>query len=579
MATYKVGTIPHPKHWSTETKSKIGHGDYHDNYEYLDLAADKANFIKGENEKIMFNRARKRLRELALLKFGSVNNMFKMFDYDGSGTVSLEEFSRGLKRRNLEPLFGREQQRILFQHIDTDGNEELDVQEFLHFLSENASELGTSRSTMSKFGRPPPKKDDKKMHPAVQRVKDMIVDRLVARRRTHKMDDSQKVNSEYLIQIFKQWDESMTGYLTPDEFVDALGEKHLNLGISRNDMDKVLAEIDADHNGEISYKEFAKFIQVHDIDPEYNPFFDSRVRALNALGRIANKPWQWQKETDKAISHQQRMYDTIEMDCAGANSTKKLREKLDSHVPAESNFMKTRPHTVSGKTPTNAKKTLTRVESSAELFEEMRAEKAVMLAAICPRFMPLPATDWKRTGCGGDGVDPNATGMYQPMTMSTTTTNDYYPPLHYVPNKDIQRNLVSDSQKGFNQKKMETTKRKKRTDTNFRIIMERVKMQETMEHMNHDQKLKEKSQQMLRYYKQIYAVDAKLQVKAGGFRSKKHPKFAHRMWGGSDQSPFHVSNLHNKTVEFRTTSSDFGAHSAKRPPRAMSRSKSESMFK
>jgi hypothetical protein len=113
------------------------------------------------------------------------------------------------------------------------------------------------------------KKDTKKMHPAVQRVKDMIVDRLVARRRFHKMDDSQRVNSEYLIQVFKQWDEGMSGFLTPDEFCNAIGERHLNLGVSQQDMKLVLDEVDADHNGEISYKEFAKFLQVHDIDPEY----------------------------------------------------------------------------------------------------------------------------------------------------------------------------------------------------------------------------------------------------------------------------------------------------------------------
>ena len=239
------------------------------------------------------------------------------------------------------------------------------MQEFLHFLGGGASDLDTSRSTMSKFGRPPPKKDDKKMHPSVQRVKDMIVDRLVARRRMHKMDDSQKCNSEYLIQIFKQWDDSMTGYLTPDEFVSALGPKHLNLGISKTDMDKVLTEVDADHNGEISYKEFAKFIQVHDIDPEYNPFFDSRVRGLNSLKRIANKPWQWQKETDKALAHQQRMFDHIENDVNLSNSTKNLRVKEEQFVPAESNFMRTRPHTVGGKlAPESLKKTLSKVRGT-----------------------------------------------------------------------------------------------------------------------------------------------------------------------------------------------------------------------
>ncbi|GMI32846.1 hypothetical protein TeGR_g15298, partial [Tetraparma gracilis] len=212
----------------------------------------------------------------------------------------------------------------------------------------------SSRTTASKFGRPPvKKKDTKKMHPAVQRVKDMIVDRLVARRRFHKMDDSQRVNSEYLIQVFKQWDEGMSGFLTPDEFCNAIGERHLNLGVSQQDMKLVLDEVDADHNGEISYKEFAKFLQVHDIDPEYNPFFDSRQRVMNTLHKIAEKPWQWQKETDEAVAEQARRGKEIEKDVT-MSKTMQLKAKQayeDNNVMEETGnmFLATRPHTVAGR--------------------------------------------------------------------------------------------------------------------------------------------------------------------------------------------------------------------------------------
>jgi len=53
------------------------------------------------------------------------------------------------------------------------------------------------------------------------------------------------VNSLYLIQAFKQWDTGLSGYLTPDEFCDALGEKHLNLGVSDGDMKMVLDQVSA----------------------------------------------------------------------------------------------------------------------------------------------------------------------------------------------------------------------------------------------------------------------------------------------------------------------------------------------
>jgi len=62
--------MPCPSTWESETMAKLGKGEYHDNYEYLDNAKDKAEFIKKENEKIMFGKARRRLYDLANLKFG-----------------------------------------------------------------------------------------------------------------------------------------------------------------------------------------------------------------------------------------------------------------------------------------------------------------------------------------------------------------------------------------------------------------------------------------------------------------------------------------------------------------------------
>jgi len=494
--------------------------------------------------------------------------MFKMFDYDGNGTVTLEEFSRGLKRRNLEPLFGREQQRVLFQHIDTNYNNELDIAEFMTFLTGGGGE--TSRSTSSKLGRPPanPNKKPAKMHPAVQRVKDMIVDRLVARRRSQKMDDGQKVNSEFLIQTFKQWDEGMSGFLTPDEFSSAMGERHLNLGISQSDMTRVLSELDADHNGEISYKEFAKFLQVHDIDPEYNPFFDSRQRAMNSLHKISSKPWKWQKETDTAIHFQAQREREIDTDVE-MSKTMNLQAaafEASTNVDVGDNmFHKERPNTVAGARrgggPRSGKsRKLKKLNISGELFTEMREKNEEELSNICPRFRKMPPTDWNRLGMGR-GVDPNATAYYQDIRDSTTATEEYYPPVHYVPNQPIQRDLVSDSSKGFYEKEANAARRKTRTDDNFRIIMERVKMEETMQKMNEDQKLREKSGAMLGYFKKIYAAEEKKAKKGGiGMTMKKHPAFAHRMWGGDKNSPFHVNNLNHHTVDFTKTSTDYGAH-------------------
>jgi len=318
----------------------------------------------------------------------------------------------------------------------------------------------------------------------------------------------------------------------------------------------------------------------------------------------------WQKETDLANANVEKMAASIKRDVKIAERVKrKERERDEAAIPKDNNMMQ-RPHTVgSGSeaslnttTNINYKPPLNQLNNSQELFSEMKQKKAEQLAAICPRFMSLPPTDWTRTGCGGNGVDPNSAG-YKSFRNNTTTTNDYYPPIIYVPNQPVSRNLMSDSQKGFEEKKSSAYKRKKRTDSNFRTIMERVKMEETMQSMNEDQKLKEKvsdqsgggggrgkarntfrattiltifsiplarssaqSTAMLNYFSTIYAADAKLQKKesGNGLLKKSHPKFAHRMWGGSDASPFHVTQLHSQKVDFTTSSSDFGAHSLNR---------------
>jgi hypothetical protein len=96
-------------------------------------------------------------------------------------------------------------------------------------------------------------------------------------------------------------------------------------------------------------------------------------------------------------------------------------------------------------------------------------------------------------------------------------------------------------------------------------------MEETMKQMNEDQKLKEKSAAMLGYFKQIYAADAKKTKKnAIGASMKKHPAYAHRMFGGDKNSPFHVSNALHHAVEHSLTSKDYGSHT-RGVPRASKR--------
>ena len=62
-------------------------------------------------------------------------------------------------------------------------------------------------------------------------------------------------------------------------------------------MKDLFRHLDRDHNGMIDFKEFIELVQVHDIDPDYNPFFEGRRRQLKRLKDIYTAPWPYQKET------------------------------------------------------------------------------------------------------------------------------------------------------------------------------------------------------------------------------------------------------------------------------------------
>ena len=47
--------------------------------------------------------------------------------------------------------------------------------------------------------------------------------------------------------------------------------------------------------------QFIRFLEVHDIDPDYNPFFDSRHRELAKLQKLSKAPWRWTHTTQQAL--------------------------------------------------------------------------------------------------------------------------------------------------------------------------------------------------------------------------------------------------------------------------------------
>ena len=285
-ATWGQNLVPLMKHSKSEHRESF----LHDEVEHASTTAfqqtveNKKQFEVG-SKRVMLVKARDKLNELAAHKYGSVKEMFLDFDDDKSGQVSLQEFSTTVKKRGLELLFPRFQQRLIFEHLDKDGSDKIDINELRTFLEKPVE-------GKKPFAGPDEVVATIPMTKKVRKVRDRLIENIFAKRRAAKLPDGKDYATAHLITTFKQIDEDMSGQLTRKEMTNALGPRHLNLGLSPEETNELIDHIDQNDDGHISYKEFIKFLEVHDIDPDYNPFYDARQVQLAKLDSIAYGEWE-----------------------------------------------------------------------------------------------------------------------------------------------------------------------------------------------------------------------------------------------------------------------------------------------
>ncbi|CAD7703849.1 unnamed protein product [Ostreobium quekettii] len=128
-----------------------------------------------------------------------LRKMFKAMDTDGSGTLSVAELQEALTKKgaSVEEL----ELLTLVEKVDLDDNGEIDYEEFM-----------------------------------------------AANVQMQKLDSDQNIRM-----AFKHLDRDGNGYITPDEIVHCLMTEQ---GLTAMEIDDILAEVDADGDGRIDYKEF-----------------------------------------------------------------------------------------------------------------------------------------------------------------------------------------------------------------------------------------------------------------------------------------------------------------------------------
>ena len=583
MATWDATVISTAKDWKTESQATLGKWEEEELSEQniLDQEAERREAAIRAQNKRLYIKARDKLAQLAAHKYGSIRDMFKQLDTNVDGTISLEEFSTAMKRRNLEKLFPREQQRIIFEAIDQNYTESLEVDELVRFLDSDdrlddpegvkaipvPKDGGVVAKAVARHGVSALRMIEKAMLPPdLRAIKDKIIDAIFVKTRNEHIMDGGHNQAQFLMNTFKQWDHDMSGILSPRELVRALGPKHLNLGLSPKETRSLVDHMDTDNDGTISYKEFVRFLELSDIEPDFNLFFDHRNRELINLKKISEAPWQWADTTDDAQAH----IDELELQrLADMKSTEKppiylskadhsegyIRPLVTSQDLVKFNETMRTAYTVTG----TGKSALKKLRGSADVFEDMSETKQSQLSSICPRFVPPPPTDWARTGYGGDGIDAKSALFLRKEDRFNTTANAYFTPLLYVPNKPVSRECVSDAERDRSRRQCVADARQARTLANHESIAAQRLLDEQMRFMNEEQKLKQKATEMLNYFKTTYEKDLTA-VRKGPpevMQRRQHKKLYTRMWGGSRTNMLHSANRQQAT-EFSTTAAIVG---------------------
>ena len=373
----------------------------------------------------------------------------------------------------------RDQQRLVYDAIDKDFSESVEVEEMVDWLEKDPRAAAARQANESLLRS----QEDRNigeitLPPRLREVKDRIADEVYKRTRATKTEEGNLRQDEYLINGLRSWDvqnrSKGDGTLSPREIVDALGPKYLNLGVSDAEVRELVDYLDLGE--QVPYKQFVKKLEIGDHAPDFNPFFDARDRELVSLKRTIAAPWQWEA-TDELLAKSKELqgYSTspIKKRAQTASPTygrrrRTLGPEVDRYVrPLCTSRSLERHHEIMSRDRAEnstavAKEALTPCDDSEGVFDDMRRTRTQQMAGICPRFVPQEPTDWTRTGLGGDGMSPKSGVYLDPTQRFGTTTNRYYTPIIYEPNKPCRRENVSDSTRDFRKRQALKAARKAR---------------------------------------------------------------------------------------------------------------------
>lgn len=138
--------------------------------------------------------------------------------------ITLDEFSEHLKKRHLDTVFPREEQRLLFDRLNGSTDDKVALSDLLRHCAEidrtkNAGVADDMRYT--------------------------IADKLDEKRKESKLVLSARQTKMNLATNLRNLDPSSTGYVTKDQMVWAMGNDFMKLKLSKEEARQAIEDIAA----------------------------------------------------------------------------------------------------------------------------------------------------------------------------------------------------------------------------------------------------------------------------------------------------------------------------------------------
>jgi len=547
-ATWTRSLTHETKEWGSEQREALqADVPYPKHFFFLDKMKEKKTYVQKKENSMLLDDAIAKLQYLAISKYGDVATFFRMFDADGDGVITLDEFSKAVKRRNLERSFPRREQRIIFDTIDADDDGHISLTEFRDILQKSSKYLNPLDHSPVRGGVKPLVPCSQPVDPSVEFIKEQIIEKLTQKLRSSKEADNIENKTIFLLNAFRQIDTDMSGTLSRDEINSALGPAYLNINTDAEKLDKVFNAMDVNKDGHVSYREFINFLAVHDIDPEYDPFYDGRRANLRQLEKKARKPWEFTKETQEALDHAMEYEALLDADLQAREEARAADQVRTLGGADEDSFLRSRSLPILNDTTSNSAKLFqksAKLDNYEQVFNEMSRTKQMQMASTCPRIVPPPPTDWTRVGYGGNGTKSESGLFVTPDDRFRTTNSLYFTKLDYRPNFPVSRANMGDAAQSTQTRLRKMAAKNARRTTNMQTIQKRLRAEEAMKKMSLEQSLKFRAATLHRYYETAYQRDEDIAAKLPPENMQKRSAelMARRVWGGSPESPFNFLN-------------------------------------